>query len=103
VFPIPVVRVGHRSLRLTRRGQAVLLLVVAASVYAAFGLGRANAGPEPVSSSAHQVVVQQGDSLWAIASRVSPNKDPRDVVGKIESLNHLRGSTVAAGQTLQLP
>ena len=103
VFPVPVVRSGRRSLRLTRRGQMVLLLIVAASVYAAFGLGHASASPEPVSTSAHQTVVQQGDSLWAIASRVEPNQDPRDVVGKIESLNHLQGSTVAVGQTLQLP
>jgi hypothetical protein len=103
VFPVPVVRAGRRSLKLTRRGQVVLLLIVAASVYAAFGLGHASAGPEPAPSSAHQVVVQQGDSIWAIASRVAPNQDPRDVVGKIESLNHLHGSTVAAGQTLLLP
>jgi hypothetical protein len=103
VFPVPVIRTGRRRLRLTHRGQALLLLIVAAFVYAAFGLGHASASPEPVSSSVHQVVVQQGESLWAIASRVAPNQDPRDVVGKIESLNHLHGSTVAAGVTLQLP
>jgi hypothetical protein len=103
VFPVPVIRTGRRRLRLTHRGHALLLLIVAAFVYAAFGLGHASASPEPVSSSVHQVVVQQGESLWAIASRVAPNQDPRDVVGKIESLNHLHGSTVAAGETLQLP
>jgi hypothetical protein len=93
----------RRSLRLTRRGQLVLLLVVAAAGYGVFGLGRADAGAEHAPPSAHRVVVQQGDSLWSIADRVAPNQDPRDVVGKIESLNHLRGSQVEVGQQLRLP
>jgi hypothetical protein len=97
-----VARPSRRGLKLTRRGQLVLFLVVAAAVYGAFGLGRANAGAEP-GPAAHQVVVQQGDSLWSIANRVSPNQDPRDVVGKLESINHLHGSSVEVGQTLQLP
>jgi hypothetical protein len=101
--PRAVARPIRRGLRLTRRGQLVLLLVVVAAVYAGFGLGRANAGPEHSPAAAHRVVVQQGDSLWAIAARVAPNQDPRDVVGKLKSLNHLQSSAVQAGQTLQLP
>jgi hypothetical protein len=101
--PRLVARPSRRGLKLTRRGQLVLLLVVAAAVYGAFGLGRANAGAEPGPAAAHQVVVQQGDSLWSIADRVAPNQDPRDVVGKLESINHLHGSSVEVGQTLQLP
>jgi LysM repeat protein len=56
-----------------------------------------------VPAAPRSVVVQQGDSLWAIAARIAPNQDPRDVVGKLESRNHLRGSTVKVGQILQLP
>jgi hypothetical protein len=102
-FRAQVARSVPRKLRLTRRGQLVLVLVVIAAVYGAFGLGRAGAGAESGAVRAHQVVVQQGDSLWAIATRVLPNQDPRDVVGKIKTLNHLQGSAVEAGQTLQLP
>jgi hypothetical protein len=92
----------RRGLRLTRRGQVVLLLVIAAAGYGVFGLGRANAGAEHAPASAHRVVVQQGDSLWSIAERVAPNQDPRDVVGKLESLNRLQGAHVEVGQSLRL-
>jgi hypothetical protein len=102
-LPAQVARTTSRKLRLTRRGQLVLVLVIVAAVYAGFGLGRAGAGSQAEPANPHQVVVQQGDSLWAIAARALPNQDPRDVVGKIESLNHLQGSAVTAGQTLQLP
>jgi hypothetical protein len=92
---------GH-ALRLTRRGRIVALLLVAVSVYAAFGLGRASAGASPASNRAAQVVVQPGDSLWSIAVRTMPQQDPRDAVGELESINHLSTSQVSVGQRLRL-
>ena len=91
------------TLRLTRRGQILCLLLVAVAVYGAFGLGRASAGGKPAGGVARHVIVQPGESLWTVAVRAMPHSDPRDVVGQLESINHLADGQVAAGQQLQLP
>jgi nucleoid-associated protein YgaU len=91
-----------RKLRLTRRGRIVGLLLVATIVYGAFGLGRASAGPDRASGSAQEVVVAPGDSLWTIAVRTMPGADPRDVVARLKSLNHLAGAQLDIGQRLRL-
>lgn len=97
------VRPAAGRLRLTRRGRAIALLLVAAAVYAAFGLGRASAGNESLARPAQEVVVQQGDSLWSIAVRALPHSDPRDVVAQLKSRNHLSSATLVVGERLQLP
>jgi hypothetical protein len=90
-------------LRLTPRGRLVLLVMAAVIGFTAFGLGRASAdGPSASHPVPQSVVVQPGDTLWSIAERVSPNADPRDVVGSIKTLNHLTGADLVAGQTLRL-
>ena len=81
----------------------IALLIVAAAVYGAFGLGRASAGGESLPHYSQEVVVQPGDSLWSIAVRVMPRSDPRDAVAQLKSLNHLSGATVAVGDRLRLP
>src|SRR5262249_15223086 len=44
------------------------------------------------------VVVQPGDTLWSIANRVAPKRDPRDVV---DALAKARGSSaLVPGETL---
>ena len=44
------------------------------------------------------VVVQQGDTLWSIAERLAPERDPREVV---DALVQARGtSTIVPGETL---
>ena len=44
------------------------------------------------------VVVQPGDTLWSIAHRVAPNRDPRDVV---DAIAKARGSSaLVPGETL---
>jgi LysM repeat protein len=45
--------------------------------------------------------VQSGDTLWSIASRVAPGRDPRDEVARLQRLNHLDGVDLAAGQVLR--
>ncbi|HLS25540.1 MAG TPA: LysM peptidoglycan-binding domain-containing protein [Beutenbergiaceae bacterium] len=58
------------------------------------------------SAPAHveTVVVQPGESLWAIAVGVSgPDEDVRDVVEQIRNLNGLHGATLQAGQELTIP
>ena len=49
------------------------------------------------------VTVQPGESLWAIAGSVAPERDPRDVVADIVQLNNLDAARVMPGQQLFVP
>jgi hypothetical protein len=49
------------------------------------------------------VIVQPGESLWAIAGAVAPERDPRDVVADIVQLNNLDAARVLPGETLFVP
>ena len=70
-------------LRLTRRGRAVLMalvalpIVIGALVFALNGGGAAATG-EQAHVTFHYVTVQSGDSLWSVAERLAPNADPRE-------------------------
>jgi LysM domain len=94
------------ALRLTRRGRVVLVLtVMTLLVLAGFTLGHGSslaAGRERPQPQ-HSVVVEPGETLWAVAVRSAPHVDPRLVVADIESLNHLRSATVEPGQQLLVP
>jgi nucleoid-associated protein YgaU len=107
----PMVEGPQHGVRLTRRGRLVrsLVLMVLVVALAAVWMGRltgepARAGTDgapPVVTAS--VVVQQGDSLWNIAQRVSPDADPREVVDRIRDLNGLRSNLIQPGQVLLVP
>jgi hypothetical protein len=111
--PAPPPAIGDRShppLRLTRRGRAVLrilVVVVMSGLIAGAALTmarRANAAdgpPRPVVVAHH--VVLPGETLWGIATRVAPNADPRDTVARLVEFNALTSSDLHAGQTLAIP
>jgi LysM repeat protein len=112
--PVPVRPVGPRVvrpaggvLRLTRRGRllatsAILLIAVLTLIGVAARVGPlTDASPVPASAPA-QVVVAPGDTLWTIAERVAPQRDPRTVVDAIQRLNALPTTDVHPGQTLLL-
>ncbi|MCU1555694.1 MAG: LysM peptidoglycan-binding protein [Arthrobacter sp.] len=99
-------------LRLTRRGRFVFFgvpLILLAALILSFS-GFLNA-PAKASESAAElsltrtvsVTVQPGESLWAIAGSVAPERDPRDVVADIVQLNNLEAARVLPGQTLFVP
>jgi hypothetical protein len=93
--------------RLTRRGQGVLVALLLAGIFGAglaFGAAAhgADAGPPPAVPH-RTVVVQPGQTLWALARQVAPHRDPRVVVESIRELNALPGAGVQAGQELLLP
>ncbi|HEU5157280.1 MAG TPA: LysM peptidoglycan-binding domain-containing protein [Streptosporangiaceae bacterium] len=98
------------GIRLTRRGRAVLVIMVAAALLGALWLtaGRwALAGSQGEKSgparARESVIVGYGDTLWEIASRARPDADPRVTVRRIIDLNSLSTPIVQPGQRLLLP
>jgi LysM repeat protein len=90
-------------LRLTRRGVVVLTLAVAALAVALLSvaaLSAPSAGPGHRQQPA-TVTVHQGDTLWAIAARVAPDRDPRAEVAQLQRRNHLAGVALTPGQVLR--
>lgn len=89
-------------LRLTHRGVAVLVLATAVLGAALFLLAWRSAPERPVAASVPAVVsVQAGDTLWSIAQRVAPNRDPRDEVSDLQSLNNITDGGLRPGQELR--
>ncbi|KIC64664.1 LysM peptidoglycan-binding domain-containing protein [Pseudarthrobacter phenanthrenivorans] len=101
-----------RPLRLTRRGRIVLIgapLVLLAVVLLSLS-GFFNSPAKASDSAAGlavtptvTVTVQPGQSLWAIAGTVAPDRDARDVVADIVQLNNLGAGSVIPGQQLFVP
>jgi LysM repeat protein len=94
------------SVRLTSRGVvaaviALVLLAVAlvtvASLSAPPSTERTGAPPR----TAAVVTVVPGDSLWSIATRVAPGRDPRAEVAELQRINHLSGAELLPGQVLR--
>ncbi len=88
-------------LRLTRRGVIVATLAVALLAVALVGLAWLSA--PTVRSTVRppaSVAVRTGDTLWSIATRVAPQRDPRAEVAELQRVNHLSGVDLIAGQVL---
>ena len=100
---------SRAGLRLLRGGLAV---VVAAFVLACSGLaigaltGLVSAAPATAvaqaSADTTTTVVRPGQSLWDIAE-ASGTADVPGMVARIAELNDLKGTTIRAGQTLEIP
>jgi hypothetical protein len=99
-------------LRLTRRGQVVVGAL--AAVVASAGLllaGAASGGAQAANhgvagggyAGMHEIVVQPGQTLWSIATRVDPSGDPRLMVAEIMTANSMTSPTLDAGQLLWVP
>lgn len=102
----PAPRSSSAPLRLTRRGRIVLTLLLLGLVLVASTLlgGRSAAtgqGGTPLHT--RTVVVDKGDTLWAIASEVAAPGQIREVVHQIEKLNALPDATLVEGQKLAVP
>lgn len=76
-------------------------LVLLAFALITSGLSKVAMGDTPPIVTA--VVVQPGDTLWAIAAAHYPEDDVRARIGEIESLNGLHSPQVHVGEILQLP
>lgn len=110
-------RAGSRSvqpsprrppIRLTRRGRrvrGVLVSMVYVGVLVAAPVLVAQPGvasSEP-GAGVSEVVVRPGESLWTLAVRHAPGRDPFATVEEIRRLNRLSGYVVHPGQRLRLP
>ena len=94
------------SLRITRRGRVVLGLALALPVTALsvfLASSGALAESDAASNDFEYMTVLSGDTLWSIATMISPHEDPRDVVAKIISLNQLETASLMPGQDIALP
>ena len=94
------------SVRLTRRGQVVVVLLTllvaltVSVVLAAASTATDEAGtPEPT----RVVLVGPGDTLWDIASAVAEGGDVRAAMEHIEDLNALDTAALQSGQRLLVP
>jgi hypothetical protein len=96
---------GSAPVRLTRRGRVVVVLaVMVLAVLAGFTIGRGSSLAVGAGAThARHVVVEPGESLWSVATRVAPTRDPRAVVADLEALNHLSSPTVEPGERLAVP
>ena len=98
---VPSVR--RRARLLTRRGWAVVALVIILALGTAYlaGAGRSTGA---VYLPTDSMVVHQGDTLWSIAAELTPKGgDVRQTIALIKSLNQLEGVGLVAGDQLWVP
>lgn len=100
---LPHVRAAHPSLRLTRRGRLVILALFVLVVFTAGILLSGGSVATERPEETRLVMVGTGDTLWEIAGAVAGDGDVRDMVARIQRLNGLDSSMVAAGQKLRVP
>jgi hypothetical protein len=94
-------------LRLTRRGRVVLTTLAATPLVVVALLLGLNGGMATATGTAgaplDSVTVSAGQSMWALASAVAPDEDPREVIADIVHVNQLDSVDVVPGQQLLIP
>lgn len=94
--------VSHGGGQRTSGKQKWLLVLVA--FVAVWGVVHFYSHGVSAETQTQRYVVQQGDTVWAIALREAPHADPRSVVGLIEQTNHLKSTDeIQPGQVLLIP
>ncbi len=91
-------------LRLTRRGWIVVatLMGMLASMIVIAVVALA-APPGEAAGKGRQTTVRQGDTLWSIAVREVPGRDPYEVIDEIRRINGIGDYTIRPGDDLRLP
>ncbi|HMF03858.1 MAG TPA: LysM domain-containing protein [Acidimicrobiia bacterium] len=106
VPPRPVARRGHRASSATywRRRVAALAVGVAALVMvgkAGVALGGSPLAVPERRPATTPYVVQPGDSLWSIAARLEPGRDPRPLVDALAGSRG--GAPLVPGEVITRP
>jgi hypothetical protein len=97
---------SRSTVRLTRRGQTVVVMAALAFVLmAGFFLGSVAVGTDEAGQApaTEIVMVEPGQSLWSIASELTTEGDVRSTMREIERLNALDTVALSAGQKLRVP
>lgn len=93
-------------MRLTRRGQMLLLvafLALAFAVFTVFGGQSAATGQPGTPVPTRMVQVGDGDTLWAIASTIAEPGQVREMIHQIKQLNALPSAALVEGQEIAVP
>lgn len=102
----PITAVPPGPVRLTRRGRVAITTLLLAFLFVVLvvaGGQSAATDAEGPGVPTQTVVVAKGDTLWAIAAEVAPERDIREVIHEIEKLNALPGPALVEGQELLVP
>ena len=88
-----------------RRALAIVILVIAALavVFSISQTQAAGATSHAGKANFTYVYVAPGDTLWSIATKYAPDRDPQQEITDIQNLNALSSSNVVPGQRLALP
>jgi LysM repeat protein len=81
----------------------LVLFMLMASLASAVLFTTASRASNPDTGPAPTVVVQPHDTLWSIATRTAPHRDPYAAVAELQRLNNLSDYVVHPGETLVLP
>lgn len=103
-FPLARVELSRRAARRrARRRRTVGVATVVVALGLLLGGPGGSAAADGPRRAPRAIVVQRGDTLWAIAERYAPeDADPRAYVGALIALNALDGGLIA-GERLELP
>jgi hypothetical protein len=81
------------------RAAVVVAVAIGFSLSSISGSVAGDAGPVQLE----YVTIQQGDSLWDLASLHAPESDPRDWIAEVVMLNALESIDLEPGQQIALP
>jgi hypothetical protein len=102
----PASPVASGRLRMTKRGRAALLTLVAMPLVALalfFGINAGSATATGSSTPLKSFTMPAGESLWQVARQIAPKADPRDFIADVLSVNQLATTEVQPGQTIKIP
>ena len=91
------------ALRLTRRGRVVVLIFLSLITAGLGALVATSSGAAGTGAEAPVTVVRPNDTLWRIATREFPDRDPFEAIDAIRRLNGINDYTVRPGEELRLP
>ena len=106
VAPRSVARRGHRASAATYWRRRVVAVAVGVAALVTVGKAGAALGDSPLAvperrPAATPYVVQPGDSLWSIAARLEPGRDPRPLVDALAGSRG--GAPLVPGEVITRP
>lgn len=94
------IRVVKTAKMRARRWTAIVIVAVAALVFAPQAFAHSDGGP----AGSDTYVVGEGETLWSIAQSITPDSgDVRDTVETVKSMNLLESANIRPGDQLLVP